>query len=51
MSDNVIKFQKPKQPKQPKQRKPLSPGLRKVLIVAGICAFFVLAWVYFTYLG
>ena len=45
MNENVIKFRKPQPPKQPR------PGLRKLLTVLGIVAFFAAAWAYFQYLG
>ena len=41
MSDNVIKFRKPKPP--PKAPNPL---LRKLMIIAAVIVVFALAWVY-----
>ncbi|MBB3443689.1 hypothetical protein [Rhizobium sp. BK379] len=41
MSDNVIKFRKPKPP--PKAPNPL---LRKLMIIAAVIVVFALAWIY-----
>ncbi|MDR6665877.1 hypothetical protein [Rhizobium sp. 1399] len=41
MSDNVIKFRKPKPP--PKAPNPM---LRKLVIIAAVIIVFALAWVY-----
>jgi hypothetical protein len=45
MSDNVIKFRKPKPPKAPR------PVLRKLLIVLIILLVFFAAWFYFWLVG
>lgn len=45
---NVVEFRKPQKPKEPKK---VPPGLRKVLIVAGIIAAFVLVWAWFNFFG
>jgi hypothetical protein len=45
MSDNVIKFRKPKPPRASR------PWLRKLLIIIVILAVFAVAWVYFQFLG
>lgn len=46
MSDNVIKFQRPPQPKPPRQT---PPWQKRVLVILGIAAFFVAAFLYFSY--
>jgi hypothetical protein len=48
MSDNVIKFQRPPKPKPPRQT---PPWLKRVLIVLGVAAFFIAAFVYFWLTG
>jgi hypothetical protein len=48
MSDNVIKFQRPQKPKPPRQ---VPPWLKKLLVVLGIVAFFVAAYIYFLLTG
>ncbi len=48
MSDNVIKFQRPLKPKPPRQT---PPWLKRVLIVLGVAAFFIAAFVYFSLTG
>lgn len=45
---NIVEFRKPQKPKEPKR---MPPGLKKVLIIAGIIAAFVLVWAYFNYFG
>lgn len=45
---NVVEFRKPHKPKEPKK---VPPGLRKVLIVAGVIAVFVLVWAWFNFFG
>lgn len=45
---NVVEFRKPQKPKEPKK---VPPGLRKVLIVAGVIAVFVLVWAWFNFFG
>lgn len=46
MSDNVIKFRKPKPP--PKAPNPM---LRKLLVIAAVILVFAAAWVYFQVTG
>lgn len=48
MSDNIIKFQRPKKPEQPKQT---PPGQKRLLTILGIVAFFALAYLYFAFSG
>lgn len=48
---NVIKFERPPEPKAPKPKKSISPGLKRVMIWAGIVAALVAAWGYFTLVG
>lgn len=45
---NVVEFKKP--PKAPEPKKP-NPGLKKLLIMLGVVAAFVLAWAYFQFVG
>jgi hypothetical protein len=45
MSDNVIKFRKPKPPREP------NPALRKLPVVLAIVVLFAAAWAYFTFFG
>jgi hypothetical protein len=46
MSDNVIKFRKPKPP-----RKAPNPMLRKLMIIAIVIIVFAAAWAYFQVTG
>lgn len=51
MSNNVVDFKRPPKPEAPKPPRKPNPGLRKLLTVLGVVAFFVLAWAYFQYMG
>lgn len=44
MSDNIIKFQRPKKPKPPRQ---VPPWLKRVLTIAGILAALAAIWAFF----
>ncbi|MDE1157253.1 MAG: hypothetical protein PW791_03035 [Neorhizobium sp.] len=48
MSDNVIKFQRPKKPKPPRQ---VPPWLRKLIVIGVIVLAFVAAYGYFALSG
>lgn len=45
MSDNVIRFRKPKPPRKSR------PGLRKAAVIIGVIAAFAIVWGYFTLVG
>ncbi|MBA4785217.1 MAG: hypothetical protein H2046_05560 [Rhizobiales bacterium] len=51
MSNNVVDFKRPPQPKAPKPPRKPNPGLRKLLTVLAVVAFFGLTWAYFQYVG
>ncbi len=48
MSDNIIKFQRPKQPKPPRQT---PPWLKRVLTILAVIAVFCAAYAYFSLTG
>lgn len=48
MSDNVIKFQRPKQPKPPRQT---PPWLKRVLTIIIVIAAFAAVYAYFSLTG
>jgi len=44
MSDNIIKFRKPK---PVKTKVPMRPGIRRLLVICGVVVAFALVYIYF----
>ena len=53
MSDNIIKFQRPKPVKPPRKSpfKNMAPGVKRMLLWVAIIAGLVLAFLYFQFAG